>query len=115
MFAGGSNIAIPAKSQNQELAKSLMRIIFGEEYQTMLAQNGLIPANTEYASALGDDVYAQAAIAAALDAKLTPPAEKWADVEGARILEDFFQKVAGGADIADAAAETDQLIADTLN
>ena len=115
VFAGGSNIAIPAKSQNQDLAKNLMRIIFSEEYQTMLAQNGLIPANTEYASALGDDVYAQAAIAAALDAKLTPPAERWADVEGARILEDFFQKVAGGADIADAAAEADQLIADTLN
>ena len=115
VFAGGSNIAIPAKSQHQELAQNLMRIIFSEEYQTMLAQNGLIPANTDYASALGDDVYAQAAIAAALPAKLTPPAEKWADVEGARILEDFFQKIAGGADLAEASAEADQLIADTLN
>jgi N,N'-diacetylchitobiose transport system substrate-binding protein len=115
VFAGGSNIAIPAKSENQELAKSLLRIIFGEEYQTMLAQNGLIPANTTYAGAMGDDVYAKAAIDAALGAKLTPAAEKWADVEGDRILEDFFQKVAGGADLAQASAEADQLLADTLN
>ncbi|WP_149202131.1 extracellular solute-binding protein [Actinotalea subterranea] len=115
VFAGGSNIAIPAKSQNQELARSLMRIIFSEDYQTMLAENGLIPANTEYASAMGDDVYATAAIDAALGAKLTPAAEKWADVEGARILEDFFQQIASGADIAEASAEADQLIADTLN
>lgn len=115
VFAGGSNIAIPAKSQHQELATSLMRIIFGEEYQTMLAQNGLIPANTEFAGAMGDDVYATTAVQAALGAKLTPAAEKWADVEGARILEDFFQKVASGADLASTSAATDQLIADTLN
>ncbi len=36
-------------------------------------------------------------------------------MEGARILEDFFQQVASGADLEEAAAEADQLIADTLN
>ncbi|RBY98031.1 ABC transporter substrate-binding protein [Blastococcus sp. TF02-8] len=115
VFAGGSNIAIPAKSGNQELARNLLEIIFSEEYQTMLAENGLIPGNSSYADALGDDVYAQAARDAALGAKLTPAAEKWAEVEGARILEDFFQQIAGGADLAEASAEADQLIADTLN
>lgn len=115
VFAGGSNIAIPAKSQNQELAANLVRLIFSEEYQTMLAEGGLIPGNGTYTSAMGDDVYSQAAIAAALDAKLTPAAEKWADVEGERILEDFFQKIASGADVVTTAAETDRLIADTLN
>ncbi|MCZ2835955.1 extracellular solute-binding protein [Modestobacter sp. VKM Ac-2985] len=115
VFAGGSNIGIPAKSGNQELARDLLRIIFSPEYQTMLAENGLIPGNTEYADALGDDVYAQAALAAAVDAELTPPAEKWADVEGARILEDLFQEIASGTDPATAAAEADELITDTLN
>jgi N,N'-diacetylchitobiose transport system substrate-binding protein len=115
VFAGGSNIAVPAKSGNQELARNLLEIIFSEEYQTMLAENGLIPGNSEYAEALGDDVYAQAALAAALDAKLTPPAEKWADVEAARILEDFFQEIASGADLEEATAKADQLITDTLN
>ena len=115
VFAGGSNIAIPAKSQNQELARNLLTIIFGEEYQTMLAENGLIPGNSQYADALGDDVYAQAARDAALNAKLTPAAEKWADVEGARILEDFFQQVASGADLEEAAAKADDLITQMLN
>ena len=115
VFAGGSNIAIPAMSQNQDLAKSLLSIIFSEEYQTMLAENGLIPGNSTYADAMGDDVYATTAVEAALGAQLTPPAEKWAEVEGDRILEDFFQQVASGADIEEAAAEADQLIADTLN
>lgn len=115
VFAGGSNLAIPAKSENQELAQSLLKIIFSEEFQVMLGANGLIPGNSEYASSLGDDVYATAALDAALGAKLTPAAEKWADVEGARILEDFFQQVASGADLETAAAEADQLLADTLN
>ncbi|MGY1604731.1 extracellular solute-binding protein [Geodermatophilus sp. SYSU D00815] len=115
VFAGGSNIAIPAMSQNQDLARNLLEIIFSEEYQTMLAENGLIPGNSTYADALGDDAYAQAALDAALSAKLTPAAEKWADVEGARILEDFFQEVAGGADLAEAAARADELITETLN
>ncbi|MGY1807939.1 extracellular solute-binding protein [Blastococcus sp. SYSU D00669] len=115
VFAGGSNIAIPALSQNQDLARNLLEIIFSEEYQTMLAENGLIPGNSAYADALGDDAYAQAALDAALTAKLTPAAENWADVEGDRILEDFFQEVAAGADLAEAAARADELITQTLN
>ena len=114
-FAGGSNIAVAAKSKHPELAKSLLKIIFTEEFQNMLGENGLIPGNTEYAASMGDDVYAKAAVAAALDAKLTPAAEKWADVEGDRILEDFFQQLATGADVKEAAATTDQLLEDALN
>ena len=115
VFAGGSNIAIPAKSQHPELAESLVRIIFSDRYQAMLAQNGLIPGNSDHADGIGDDEYAQAALLAALGARLTPPAERWADVEAERLLEDFFQKIATGTDPAEAAAQTDQLITDTLN
>ncbi|KQT01127.1 extracellular solute-binding protein [Cellulomonas sp. Leaf395] len=114
-FAGGSNIAVAAKSKHPELAKSLLKIIFTEEFQNMLGENGLIPGNTEYAASMGDDVYAKAAVDAALNAKLTPAAEKWADVEGDRILEDFFQQLATGADVKEAAADTDQLLEDALN
>jgi N,N'-diacetylchitobiose transport system substrate-binding protein len=115
VFAGGSNLAVPTLSQHQEEARDLLRTIYGEEFQTMLAENGLIPGNSTYADALGDDAYAQAALAAAVDAKLTPAAERWADVEGARILEDLFQQIAGGADVAQAAAEADRLLEETLN
>ncbi|WP_456789555.1 extracellular solute-binding protein [Cellulomonas sp. P5_C5] len=114
-FAGGSNIAVAAKSKHPELAKSLLKIMFTEEFQNMLGENGLIPGNTEYAASMGDDVYAKAAVAAALNAKLTPAAEKWADVEGDRILEDFFQQLATGADVKEAAASTDKLLEEALN
>ena len=114
-FAGGSNIAIAAKSQHQELAKSLLKIMFTADFQNQLGKNGLIPGNTEYAASMGDDVYAKAAVAAALAAKLTPAAEKWADVEGDRILEDFFQQLATGADVKTAAAAADKQIEEALN
>ncbi|WP_240674880.1 extracellular solute-binding protein [Cellulomonas endophytica] len=114
VFGGGSSIAVPALSQHQDLAQDLLRIVFDDEYQTMLAENGLIPGNTTFVDALGDDPYAAAAVAAALDAKPTPPAEKWADVEGDRILEDFFQQIATGTDPAAAAAEADRLLTRTL-
>jgi len=115
VFAGGSNIGVGSKSPNKDLAKDLLRLIYSEEYQTQLAEAGMIPGNTDYADALGDDEYSQAAIDAALNAKLTPPAPKWADVEAERIMEDFFQKIASGEDPAKAAEETDELLNATLN
>lgn len=114
-FAGGSNLGIPAKSKHQELAQNLLKIIFSPDFQNQLGKNGLIPGNTEFASSMGDDVYAKAAIAAALGAKLTPAAENWATVEGDRILEDFFQKIATGADVTESAKAADQQISDALN
>jgi N,N'-diacetylchitobiose transport system substrate-binding protein len=114
-FAGGSNLGIAAKSKHPELAKNLLKIIFSADFQNQLGKNGLIPGNTDYASSMGDDVYAKAAVAAAINAKLTPAAENWATVEGDRVLEDFFQKIATGADIKSAAQNTDKQIEDILN
>jgi N,N'-diacetylchitobiose transport system substrate-binding protein len=115
VFAGGSNIAISAASQNQEAARVLMRIIFSEEYQTMLAQNGLGPANLDYTAALGDNQFAQALIESASNSKLTPAAPGWAAVEGAGLLEEFFGKLAEGGDIEELAAEYDESITALLN
>jgi len=78
VFAGGSNIGISAKSKNQAGAKELLRIIFSDEYQQMLGQNGLGPANTKFVDSLGDDQFATALIDSALNSKLTPAAPGWA-------------------------------------
>ena len=115
VFAGGSNIAISAASKNQEAAKDLMRIIFSEEYQTMLGKNGLGPANLDYASSLGDDIFATALIDSAAGSKLTPAAPGGASVEGSGLLEEFFGKVAGGGDIQALADEYDAKISPLLN
>jgi N,N'-diacetylchitobiose transport system substrate-binding protein len=114
VFAGGSNIAISAASQNQDASRELMKIIFSEEYQMMLGENGLGPGNTDYVSALGDDQFAQALIDSAVSSKLTPAAPGWAAVEGSGMLEEFFGKVAGGGDVAALAAEYDEQITPML-
>jgi N,N'-diacetylchitobiose transport system substrate-binding protein len=120
VFAGGSNIGISAKSKNPELAKALLRIIFSEEYQKMLGENGLGPANVDYVNSLfpadnPDDIFAKALIESASNSKLTPAAPGWAAVEGQMILEEFFSKVAEGGDIAALAAEYDAKITPLLN
>lgn len=117
VFAGGSNIAISAKSAHPTLAKSALTIIESPEYQTILAGAGLVPSLTS----LGDKVaaaspeLAKVIAEAAANAKLTPASPKWADVEASRVLQDFFVKLANGGDAASLAAELDTKIESTLN
>lgn len=117
VFAGGSNIAISAKSAHPTLAKSALSIIESPEYQTILAGAGLVPSLTS----LGDKVAAASpelatVIAeAAANAKLTPASPKWADVEAARVLQDFFVQLANGGDAKALAEDLDTKIEDILN
>jgi N,N'-diacetylchitobiose transport system substrate-binding protein len=115
VFAGGSNIAISAASKNQDSSKELMKIIFSDEYQQMLGENGLGPANLDFASSLGDDQFATALIESAAESKLTPAAPGWAAVEGSGLLEEFFGKVNGGGDIEELAEEYDGKINELIN
>ncbi|NKY09268.1 extracellular solute-binding protein [Cellulomonas hominis] len=115
VFAGGSNIAISAKSQHPELSENLLRIIFSPEYQQMLGENGLGPANKEYVDALGDDEFASTMIETAAASKLTPAAPGWAAVEAAFVYEELFQKIAEGGDVTELAAQYDEQITPMLN
>jgi len=115
VFAGGSNIAVSAKSQHPELAENLMRIIFSPEYQQMLGENGLGPANSQYVSSLGDDEFATTMIETAAASKLTPAAPGWAAVEAAFVYEELFQKIAEGGDVTELAAQYDEQITPMLN
>lgn len=115
VFAGGSNIAISAKTQNPELSKELMRIIFSQEYQEMLGGAGLGPANLDYTDSLGNDEFATALIESASNSKLTPAAPGWAAVESSMVLEEFFGKVRDASDLEALAAEYDAKITPMLN
>ncbi|MFC0680821.1 extracellular solute-binding protein [Lysobacter korlensis] len=115
VFAGGSNIAISANSQNQELALEAMKIILSDEYQTIYGENGLVPAKQSLAGTLGTDEVAQAQTEAAANARLTPASPKWADVEAAGVLTDFFVQIAEGGDVESLAAELDEQINGILN
>ena len=117
VFAGGSNIAISAKSAHPVLAKCALSIIESPEYQTILAGAGLVPALTS----LGDKVaaaspeLAKVIAEAAANAKLTPASPKWADVEASRVLQDFFVQLAQGGDAESLAKDLDTKIEDILN
>ena len=115
VLLGGSNIAVAAKSQNQDLAEKAVALMLSDDYQKILAQNGLTPAKTSLAGEIGTDEFAQATIAAAQNAKLTPAAAGWASVEGARILEDLFVAIANGGDVEQLAKEADEKITEQLN
>ena len=115
VFAGGSNIGISAKSAHPELALSALEIILSDEFQTIYGENGLVPAKLSLADTLGTDEVAKAITAAAANAKLTPASPNWAEVEAARILEDFFVKIAQGGDVQSLAEEVDAKIEDILN
>ena len=115
VLLGGSDIAISAKSPNQELAQKAVALMLSDDYQTIMAQNGLTPAKSSLTSLLGDDAFAQATIAAASNAKLTPAAPGWATVEGSRVLEDLFSAIAQGGDVAELAAKADEQMNPQLN
>ncbi|MCV2393759.1 extracellular solute-binding protein [Actinotalea sp. M2MS4P-6] len=115
VFAGGSNLAISAASQHQDLARNLLTIIYSPEYQQMLGENGLGPANSDYVSSLGDDKFAQTMIETAAASKLTPAAPGWAAIEAAFVYEDLFQKIAEGGDVTALAAQYDETLTPMLN
>ncbi len=115
VLLGGSNIAVAAQSPDQDLAKRAVAIMLSDGYQSILVENGLTPAKVSMAGQLGDDEFAQATIAAASNAKLTPAAAGWASVEGARILEDLFVGIANGGDVAELAAAADKAMEEQLN
>lgn len=117
VFAGGSNIGIAAKSKNQDLAKSALEIMLSDEYQTILAENGLVPALVS----LGDKVaaatpeLATVIAEAAANSKLTPASPNWADVEAQGIMQDLFVNIANGGDIQELATAADEQIEAILN
>jgi N,N'-diacetylchitobiose transport system substrate-binding protein len=115
VLLGGSNIAVAAKSENQDLAKKVVALMVSDEYQTLMAEAGLTPAKVSLADLLGDDEFAQATILAGSNAKLPPAAPAWAQVEGSRILEDLFVEIAQGGDVAALAAAADEALAEQLN
>ncbi|MDR1851181.1 MAG: extracellular solute-binding protein [Propionibacteriaceae bacterium] len=115
VFAGGSNIGISAKSKNQEGSRELLRIIFSDEYQTLLGENGMGPANSDFNSTLGSDEFAKALIDSASNSKLTPAAVGWAQVEDKKLLEELFSKISTGGDIAALTKEYDAKVTPILN
>jgi N,N'-diacetylchitobiose transport system substrate-binding protein len=116
VFAGGSNIGIPAQSPRQDLAKELLAMTFTEEFQSYFAsEGGWVPGNSTYAEALTSTEIGAVEVDAVENSVAAPAAEKWGVVEGNEVIRDMLTKVAQGGDVKQIAAETDATLEGILN
>ncbi|MFJ6679800.1 extracellular solute-binding protein [Microbacterium sp. NPDC091382] len=115
VFAGGSSIAIAAKSDASEKSQAALEIILSEGYQKILAENGLIPARTSFAQYLPEGQITAEAAKAAASSKAVPASPKWVEVESAGIIKDALVKIAQGGDVTEIATALDAQIESILN
>jgi N,N'-diacetylchitobiose transport system substrate-binding protein len=114
VFLGGSDLAIPAGSANQDLAYDWVKLMLSEKYQTRLAkENGAIPASANLGqSVLGNDPLLGSMVKSSANGQITPNDPSWAGVEaGANPLKDMMTKILSGkASVDQAAKEASGLI-----
>jgi N,N'-diacetylchitobiose transport system substrate-binding protein len=120
IFLGGSDIAIPAKSKNQELAIKYLKIFTSHDFQLneLVKRGQQIPISTQ----LIDEVvptltdFEKPFYAAAGNSLSTPATAGWVTIESDNSAQDFFIKVASGSGtIPDAAAAFDKHLDQALN
>lgn len=113
-FAGGSNIALAANAQHPDLAKKALATIFGEGFQTKLADEGWVPGNTEF----GDGVagpFGDIAGEIISNSKLTPNSPEWGVTFGDTKLSEFYTRIAKGEDVTSVASSFDDDLNAALN
>ena len=115
IFAGGSNVAVATKSAAPTKAKAALEIMLSEDYQKLLAEQGLTPGIISAASALPDTPIAQAQAAALANSKGTPASPNWAEVEATQIIPDALVRIAQGEDVEAVATALDEQIEAILN
>jgi N,N'-diacetylchitobiose transport system substrate-binding protein len=108
-FLGGSDLAIPASSDNKALAKDWIRIFTSTESERGLQAKGNIPNATNL---LGSSVNERAA----QRSWFVPTAKNWVNVENGNILRTMLARIlTGRASIREASAWASDNIALTLN
>ncbi len=120
VMLGGSNWAIPAKSQNADLARQWVTIATSPEIQAdyVFGVDGWIP-NSEEGIAAADPSLSETKrgfFTAALNSKATPPNANWTTIESNKDVENLFSSIASGSkSVSDAAESFDSSADKTLN
>lgn len=97
-FAGGSNISLSANSPQPELAREALKIIFAEEFQTLLTADGWVPGNSSYGDAV-EGPFGEIAKDIVDNSKLTPNTPAWGVAESSGMVKDFYTELAQGNDV----------------
>ena len=115
VFLGGSNLAVSAKSENQDLALDLIKIMVGAGYQEQFASAGTIPALKSLLGQVNGDDAAKAQATAATNSRFVPSSENWAGIEASTVLPDMLVAIAQGGDVASEAQKANDAIVSQLN
>ncbi len=116
VFLGGSDLAIPAKSKNQEYARAWINAFTNTKAETDFAKAQAIPNTTTLQDLTkGDEKFAALAQGVAKGGWFVPNAPGWATVEQQKVLQNFLVSIAQGGDIATEAKKVDETIATALN
>lgn len=116
-FLGGSDLAIPEKSDAKDLAGEWVRILTGTEIQTQLAREGGVIPNQEaaFVGHVGNE-FLQVADQAASVSAFTPVSPNWGNVESEAVLPDMLVRIfSGSATIDDATGQANARLVDLLN
>ena len=114
VFLGGSDLAVSAKSKNQDLAEDWVRRLANTKFQ-MVTVGGVIPNSTSLI-ALQTDPLASVFASAAKTSRFTPNAASWANVESANVIPDMLVSIfTKQASISSATQSADTKIGQILN
>ncbi|WP_413115974.1 extracellular solute-binding protein [Streptomyces sp. CY1] len=105
VFLGGSNLAVAAGSEKQELAKEFLKIALNDTYEGQLAkEGGVIPNKESLQAQLKGNPAGMAAAPAAATGGTTPLIPEWAPVENApNPVKTYMTAVLNGKSPAEAA------------
>ncbi|MFF2809027.1 extracellular solute-binding protein [Streptomyces sp. NPDC058000] len=115
-FLGGSTLAIPAKSTQQDLAQDWIRLFTDRTSQRRLIAADTLPNNTAQLREVAAGGVNGPAAQAAENGWVTPLAPGWGAVEKSNVLPEMLQDIATGKQpVADAARAADRRIDAVIN
>ncbi|GAA4963070.1 extracellular solute-binding protein [Actinoplanes utahensis] len=114
---GGSNVGVPLKSQNQELAAQWIKYFTDStSMKGLIKANALPNATAMLDVAASENPALKVGAEAAKNSWAVPSSGKWADVEKANVLQNMLSDIlTGKKSVADASAAADEQIAKILN
>ncbi|MCX5171411.1 extracellular solute-binding protein [Streptomyces antibioticus] len=116
VFLGGSDLAVPVKSDAQDLAAEWIAAFTGKEGQKGLMAKGNLPNNLTDLASLKNDPATVVPATAAESSWFVPMAPGWGQVEKAQVLQTMLQSIGTGKkSVEDAAKEADAAIDKVIN
>jgi N,N'-diacetylchitobiose transport system substrate-binding protein len=116
-FLGGSDLAIPVTSKNQDLAADWLKAFTSSDNERLIASEGQQIANTTTLASVNASNPQLAPFAqAAASSWFVPAAPNWAKVESANVLQNMLVEIVSGRRSVKAAADrASKLITEILN